>query len=128
MKNYRRSMVHRVLFFTMAILFLLMSIPYFTTHQYLTAMGQMLVGLLWLVIFLMSKRPYVMLGETKMMVYHNLIWPKEYLLSDLSIGQDLPKTIRFSIKGKDAFFLYKRGFAEKDLERFREDIRLALTA
>lgn len=115
MKVYRRNPAYRVSFFTMAILFLLMSIPYFTTDQYLSAMGQVFVGLLWLIIFLVSKRSYVMLDGKKMIVYHNLIWPKEYLLSDLSIGQDLPKTIRFAINGKDAFFLYKRDFVEKDL-------------
>lgn len=127
MEIYRRNPGYRVSFITMAILFLLMAIPYFTTHQYLSAMGQVFVGLLWLVIFLMSKRPYVILNENKMMVYHNLIWPKEYLLSDLSVSQDLPKTIRFSINGRDAFFLYKRGFAEKDLEKFLEGICLVLT-
>lgn len=127
MKIYRRNPVYRVSFFTMAILFLLMSIPYFKTHQYLSAMGQVFVGLLWLIIFQMSKRPYVLLDETKMIVYHNLIWPKEYRLSELLIGQDLPKTIRFSINGKDAFFLYKRGFAEQDLERFQVDIHSVLT-
>lgn len=126
MKIYRRSVVQRVAFFSFSMLFLFMSIPYFTTHQYLSAMGQLFVGLLWLIIFLMSKRPYLLLDETKMIVYHNLVWPKEYQLSDLSIGQDLPKTIRFSIKGKDAFFLYKRGFVEKDLERFQKDIHAML--
>lgn len=121
METYRRNPTQRVLFITTSAVFFLMSIPYLTTQKYLSAMGQLFIGLMWLTIFLLSKRPYVILDKEKMVVYHNLIWPKEYLLSNLAIEAELPKTIRFSNNG-GGFFLYKSGFAENDLERFREDI------
>ena len=120
-KTYRRNPTQRVLFITTSAVFFLMSIPYLTTQKYLLAMGQLFFGLMWLTIFLLSKRPYVILDKEKMDVYHNLIWPREYLLSNLVIEKELPKTIRFSINGS-GFFLYKNDFAANDLERFREAI------
>ena len=121
METYRRNPTQRVLFITTSAVFFLMSIPYLTTQKYLSAMGQLFIGLMWLTIFLLSKRPYVILDKEKMDVYHNLIWPREYLLSNLAIEKELPKTIRFSINGS-GFFLYKNDFAANDLERFREAI------
>ncbi|ATW23696.1 hypothetical protein [Candidatus Formimonas warabiya] len=84
MTNYRKN---NLLPLVLSILFFIGTIINFLIRSYTMAGILLILGILWFVGYMINQRPYLTLGEGKLIVSRGIMQPREYDLSKITVAK-----------------------------------------
>jgi len=123
MRIYKKS---TVLPLVAAALFTAISAVNFFNQAYGSAIAMIILSGLWLVGYYLNQRPYIQLGEGKMILGRGLFKPHTFNLSDLAIVKIDKGSVTFTRQGKDPFSILLTVMNKKTQAEFLTDLQSSL--
>ena len=120
MKTYKKSTIWPLV---AAFLFSAASVVDFLIKSYGAAILMIILASLWLASYYLNMRPYLTLGEGKMILGRGLYKPKEFLLSELKIVKIDKGSVTFLYQGQEQFGVLLTVMSKKTTAEFLSDLK-----
>lgn len=123
MKTYKKNTTWPLI---AAVLFSAASVINFLNKSYTGAILMIILASLWLASYYLNQRPYLSLGEGKMILGRGLYKPKEFLLSDLQIIKIDKGSVTFLHQGKEQFSILLTVMNKNTMAEFLDDLQKSI--